>query len=273
MLWKDFERRHNTYEKIMFDIARRHFQRNETDVISWLNQFGPRIAGNVAGWNRKKIEQWIATKDRFVEINIDSSEDAARWKAELSGPMRAMMAETGQYRASQLIREGIANSIVTFNVNDPKAVKWLGSRLETFSKEVSGTTFDEITAVLREGFIEGQPITKITETLRGKFDSIEQYRAMNIARTESTAAMNKADILAVEQEGLGDVLLKKWLIADGEARNTHIQAYDRYQGGVPLEEDFIVGTDSMQAPGCGNQAKEVCNCRCSIGYVEKRAGK
>jgi len=178
---------------------------------------------------------------------------------------------------SEALKNGLAMSVsatkaftVEFDVNDPQARKWLGSRLRQFSRQVTGTTFDEIEAILREGFSEGLPIVTISERLSERFDSWEQWRAPLIARTETMAARNFSDLNSVSQMGLEDDLLKFWLSArDDHCRDTHAEADEKYRDGIPIDEDFQVGADTMPCPGAGSLPEEVVNCRCTIGYLQK----
>jgi phage portal protein BeeE len=153
---------------------------------------------------------------------------------------------------------------IEFNVDDPRVVEWLGSRMRTFSDAVSGTTFDEIEAILWEGFSEGLSIAEITGTLREKFDSWDEYRAPLIARTETLSAMSLADLESVRQMGLEDELLKHWMSArDNRCRPTHAAADAKYsQQGIAVDEDFEVGADRMPCPGNGSLPEENINCRC-----------
>ena len=184
------------------------------------------------------------------------------------------MTDQGNYRLTQLVKDHLLPTTAGFNINDPRVKKYLADRLKEFSQQVAGTTFDEIKKILKQGFEAGDSITTITQTLRDKFGVYEKGRAMAIARTETVAAMNQADLDAVMQEGLGKTLLKEWLVADTEARETHLAAASMYgEGGdpgpIPLTQNFHVGADRMQAPAGGMLAGENINCRCSISYTRK----
>jgi hypothetical protein len=130
-----------------------------------------------------------------------------------------------------------------------------------FSEEVSGTTFEDIRAILRQGFSEGKPLSAIADTLREKFDSYEAYRAPLISRTEVMAGNNMADILAIRQAGIEEKVLKTWITAgDENVRPTHVEAGAQYADGIPIDEMFQVGDDQMDAPGNGSDPGEVINC-------------
>jgi uncharacterized protein with gpF-like domain len=156
-------------------------------------------------------------------------------------------------------------------VNDPQAQAWLGDRLEEFSEQVTGTTFDEIDAILQTGFAEGQPLTTIAGTLRERFASWDKYRAPLIARTEAVSALNNGSLLAVKQAGIAQDVKKAWLTAGDEVvRATHQTAGLVYSKGIPVDEMFTVGGDLMLTPGDGRVAAENINCRCTIMYVKAK---
>ena len=79
-----------------------------------------------------------------------------------------------------------------------------------------------------------------------------------------------AEILAAEEAGVEELLLKSWLSARDEAvRIDHIMAEQAYERGIELSEDFTVGGDSMPAPGNGSDPAQNINCRCALIYVNK----
>ena len=103
------------------------------------------------------------------------------------------------------------------------------------------------------------------------FASFERYRGPLIARTETIAAVNFADVDAVEQSGVADKLQKHWLSSrDGAVRDTHLAAENRYaEKGIGVDELFEVGEDVMVAPGNGSVAAENVNCRCTLTYSRR----
>lgn len=259
--WQQFVARTAGWERLIAGQMRGYFAHQKSEVIARLEHLGPRVEANYAGWSRKKMKEHIATKSRFDDINIDQRTEAARLKLMFRPAMTEMVDQGG----GRILRE--LGASIMFNVNDPRVQKWLGTRLERFSEEVAGVTFDEIKKILNVGFSEGQPITAIADTLREKFDSYEKYRALMIARTEVVAATNQADILAITQAGIEDRVEKIWLTAgDENVRPTHEQAGRDYADGIPITEDFSVGGDEMSAPGNGSDPGENINCRCTMDY-------
>jgi phage portal protein BeeE len=268
--WKMFVRRSEAEEKKVLGPVQTYFRSLQTDVLKRLETNSKRVEGTYAGWSRAKILAHLPTNKDARGINIDKGEEATRLRSLMTPLIKSIMQDTGDDRIMNL-RETVKFDI-GFNLNDPAVVKWLGTRMREFSKEVAGTTFDEIEAILRTGFSEGQPTSAIAATLMEKFESWEQYRAPLIARTETIAAMNKADLEAVSQTGLDEVLLKHWLTAGDEAvRDSHNKAGMDYADGIPIDGMFEVGQDRMDAPGNGKVGEENINCRCTVYYTEKES--
>lgn len=57
---------------------------------------------------------------------------------------------------------------------------------------------------------------------------------------------------------------------DNRVRLTHEEAHNRYQSGIPLNAQFKVGDDRMDAPGGGTIPGENINCRCTVFAVIER---
>ncbi|MCJ7747954.1 MAG: phage portal protein, partial [Desulfobacterales bacterium] len=277
--WKIFASEEEGLEQVFLIPMQRHFKAQCEAIIQRLNTEGKKVIGQYAGWSRQRIRQHLKeNKTNLRAININEKDEREALVKEFTPVIQTIMKEYGDVRIEELNNIGkTADQEETkaiafeFNVNDPAVLKWLGSRTKQFSRQVAGTTFDEIEAILREGFAEGDSIITISETLRQKFESWDQYRAPLIARTETISAMNKADLESVSQTGLEDQLLKHWLSSrDDNTRETHLVADKEYSSeGIGVDEEFRVGQDSMEAPGLGSLAEENINCRCTLYYTEK----
>jgi phage portal protein BeeE len=271
VLWKMFVARVDHYKILIDAPMKRHFKNMAEEVIRRLDESGKKILGKYSGWSRKKVEATLKSDEAVGKINIDREEDAKKLAAEIEPIDRYIMHDVGTARLKDLIET--AKISVNFNVNDPRVLEWLGQRMRKFSEEVSGTSFDAIEKILQEGFAEGLPIATIAETLRSKFNSWDQYRAEMIAQTETIAAMNQADLEAARQSGMESALLKHWLSArDANVRESHQIADREYDDGIPIDEPFVVGQDSMDAPCEGVDPSENINCRCTLYYTEKTEG-
>ena len=252
LYWKLFVRTADNYQPLIEGPMKKYFSSLKEEVINRLHKEGNK-ALNVQS------------------ININKKDEAKKLVKRTEPVIKQIVEDAGQHRMKDLLESMKLQTQFEWNA---RVTSWLGSKMKQFSEQVSGTTFDAIEKILKEGFAAEATITEMAETLRQTFDSWEEYRAANIARTETISAMNAGDIEGVRQSGLEDSLLKCWLSSrDAAVRETHQQADDEYQDGIPIDEDFIVGADSMDAPGEGTDPAEVCNCRCTLYYIEVATGE
>lgn len=253
-IWEIAENRRKRWEAVFESQMAGYFKIQKDEVIERLQKFGPRIEAQYNGWSRRRVSEHIKEKGIGDDINIDPKKEAEKLKTTFT-PLLSVGIES---QANDFYNDLGLGYI--FNINRDDVKKFIGKRLDRFSQKVSGTTFDEIKAILREGYTEGQSVATMTETLRQKFDSWEKYRAPLIARTEIVPAMNKADILAAKQAGISDKILKSWISArDDTVRDTHLEAEERYAEGIPMDKNFDVGGDVMDSPGNGYKAEENIN--------------
>ena len=259
---KQVEAQKNVFVPIMI----KHWKDEEKGVLSRLGKEGKAVKGHLGGFSKNKIRIWLKDNDdRVNRININKTEEA-KALAKMSLPAYSVVInEAGNARLGELGIEA------TFQSDDPAVEKWLGSRLKKFPKEVEGTTFDEIGAILKEGFKEGLPLTVMGDQIKEKFASWEKWRAQAIARTETVSSSNFADLEAVKQQELDEVLEKFWL-NEIDARDTHAAAGDIYNESNPIaiDKNFQVGQGEGPSPGNIGRAEEDCNCRCNLGFVEKK---
>lgn len=194
------------------------------------------------------------------DINLDKNEEKEMAKEFFRKFFVKIMSEAGDSLFQSL---GLT---VSFNL-DQAPKKYLADRLNQFSESVTGTTFDDIEKILDRGYEEGKSYLDIKTELKQNFEAYEKYRSQLIVRTEVNSAMNKAEALAIKQEGLDKYLKKHWVTSNTEnVRETHLEAERRYEAGIPINQDFIVGSDTMDMPGNGTVAKENINCLCNVLY-------
>lgn len=137
-------------------------------------------------------------------------------------------------------------------------------------QDISDTTKAQIIRALKEAAERGLGIDDTIELMYSL--AANPVRARLIARTETVTAANQGAALSAQQTGL--VLQKTWIAAtDNRTRPDH-----REVNGTTIDSEapFIVGGYPMMQPGDrgtqGNKtpAKEICNCRCTVGYEGKR---
>lgn len=262
---------HTVWEKMLVSVVRDYFTEQQKRVLERLHASYPDTHGNLTPYNKDKRRRILGKKDLAAQAGLNRDEEEKLLRESVDPVIRVIIQESGQDRLDFLTGTTKAADVgLEYNINDTSALQWLGDRLDAFSKNVTGTTFDEIDAILREGYNEGKPVAAIASDLTERFASWEKWRAPQIARTETTAASNYADLDSVKHAGLQGTLLKGWLPAgDEHTRDTHSAAGAQYAEGIPLNQSFMVGADEMDAPGCGGLPEENINCRCTLFYIER----
>lgn len=136
---------------------------------------------------------------------------------------------------------------------------------QEFWHSLGETIRDDIQASLQISQRDSDTITQAAEKLQELLGPKGAYqRAMRIARTESSGALNSGQ-WALQQRLHGAGLLKgrTWLAIDDEnTRDAHALAQGQTVG---PEEDFVVGDEECSYPGDMRlSAANRCNCRCSV---------
>jgi uncharacterized protein with gpF-like domain len=131
-----------------------------------------------------------------------------------------------------------------------------------------------IEGILAEAAQAGWSIDEIVSRMNANTE-LGAMRARRIARTETVTAANGASIINAKETGIP--MRKIWLsVNDHRTRHSHVMVDDVV---APLNEPFNVNGSLMMQPGVRTQtnglkvpAKEVVNCRCTMGFevIKKR---
>lgn len=129
---------------------------------------------------------------------------------------------------------------------------------------ITTTTIDYIESVLQKALNGGWGVDKTVKELENT--DIPKWRARLIVRTESARATNFTQMAAADEEEVE--MEKMWIaIDDSRTRKSHSHAGVDGQR-IDIDQPFSNG---LMFPGDPNgPAKEVCNCRCTMGYFMKR---
>lgn len=140
---------------------------------------------------------------------------------------------------------------------DPNGLAWLRKR-ENFIQQAGNDIWVATRDTLDEGIQAGESYAKLAERVRAQFNEMSKERAMRIAVTETSIAMNSGRNDAMVQAG---VKWKEWLTSeDDRVRLSH---YSLNLKRVPIDEPFLVGGTAMMFPADPNgPPSEVINCRC-----------
>lgn len=131
---------------------------------------------------------------------------------------------------------------------------------------ISDTTRGRIIGAVAQGFADGLGQDGVAGYILDLVPGIATERAALIARTETHGAANYGAFSAAEETGLE--LDKEWIAAeDDRTRQSHQDANGQV---VPMESPFDIGGEAMMYPGDpSGSAENVCNCRCTVGYLPR----
>lgn len=141
-------------------------------------------------------------------------------------------------------------------------------------KELSKTAIKAVMIEIRKSAKLGETEEQMRDRIMKRVNKKDFYawKALRIARTETTIAMNEAQALAMISSGAEQN--KIWICRmDGRERESHHLAHNQK---VTESGLFLVGGYNMKFPGDrsnGAPAKEVIQCRCRCRYVAKRDGE
>ena len=127
---------------------------------------------------------------------------------------------------------------------------------------VNQTTRAQIARIVNTGINEGAAVNQIQSQIR-KATAFSPQRALLVARTESTRAVNSGTQMAYASAADAGVNVKKqWLSArDGEVRDDHTELDGQTVG---VSESFSAPSGATAAyPGDFGDPAMDCNCRCS----------
>ena len=144
-------------------------------------------------------------------------------------------------------------------------MQYVSLYLQTRIIQVSRTTVNQIETQIPNfaDLTEKEQVNALKAHAR-----VQQLRANTIARTETTNAMSKAQMLSLKSSGYN--WEKIWRgITDDRTRETHLVEQINAIW-IPIDEFFIVGGEQLLYPGDtvnGNAtAKNLVNCRCYLEY-------
>lgn len=121
------------------------------------------------------------------------------------------------------------------------------------------TTKNVLEAVLSKAVTEGQGTQELARQIQRYFSVHSKTRALTIARTEMTGAINNGTYATLRAEGHRG---RMWsTVIDGNERADHSHADGQIVG---MDEPFQVGGESCMYPGDDVlSASQICNCRCT----------
>ena len=130
--------------------------------------------------------------------------------------------------------------------------------------QISDTTRTVIRDSIDAGVQEQLGPAAVARLIRERNSQFSRFRAMRIARTETSMIANATSEFSADALGLE--YKRRWVAAaDERTRDSHAEADGQIRG---RDEAFDVGDSKLMRPGDPTgPASEIINCRCSVALV------
>ncbi|PGM92296.1 phage head morphogenesis protein [Bacillus cereus] len=123
---------------------------------------------------------------------------------------------TLQDDVTEFVQSAIASNGLTWMVLDPigdVAAKWVAAYAFELAKGIHETTKDRLRAVMLKNLSDGMGVDALSVSIADVMSEASNYRAMMIARTETTYAMNYGNLIAYKGANRNT---KTWLTGNDE---------------------------------------------------------
>ena len=148
---------------------------------------------------------------------------------------------------------------LAFDMTASPITGWIENRSRWWANNINDGTEKKLFKVLADGRKAGLGTDEIAKNLREFREFQTVTRSERVARTEMTVAQGQGALESFDQ---AEIPWKRWFTAiDGRERDSHREASGQVRRTGEL---FEVGSDKMEAPGQGSQARENVNCRCVL---------
>ena len=238
--------------------------KQEKEVLAKINA-EKRTPTEIRRWVQKRAE----AKAEGLKVTDELITEAARIEAEAwlfdyeywqTGSIKAVhptllnaINEGGKFGLLELGLD------MDFDLVDPLVQRELKLKEFVFAEEWNNSTLLGLREELAQGIVNGENKPQLTERVKKVFGH-EKKNAGVVAQTEVGAVSNAGAVEGYRQSGV--VEGKQWHASGPNPRPDHIAANGQI---VPIDQEFQVGGEGLRYPGDPNgQAKNVCNCHCSV---------
>lgn len=142
---------------------------------------------------------------------------------------------------------------------------YMGHRIDVLIDYYEETIWKRVGDAILKGQTEGMSYKQIADELMDELDTLDGKLAMRLARTESVAASNYANMEVIKQQGFAETTIKRWnTVIDNRTHPTHVDAHGQE---VKLNDKFYVGGYACDAPASYELPTEERDwCRCVVTY-------
>jgi hypothetical protein len=148
----------------------------------------------------------------------------------------------------------------SFDLKNPRAVKYIESRGAENVKGINATTKDSLKSLIAKAVEDSKSYTEITTLIRKAFADFSLYRARLIAVTEVGNGYEAGNRMLIDALIGGGLAMEKSWLTVGDANVDPECADNEAQGWIPVDQVFGSGHDQPLAHP---------NCRCTCLYRQK----
>lgn len=148
----------------------------------------------------------------------------------------------------------------SFDLKNPRAVKYIKSRGAENVKGINETTKDQLRTLIGNAVEDSKSYTEITALIRQKFADFALYRARLIAVTEVGNGYEAGNRMLIDDLIDGGLEMEKSWLTVGDENVDQECADNEAQGWIPVDQAFGSGHDQPLAHP---------NCRCTCLYRRK----
>lgn len=251
IMWKAFVDATTPLENEFTDVITNILQQQEKVIIANINKadYKDEDVFDENNWNEKL---YIAIRPLILKSLMKGANDEKEYIED----------QANRQRRSVTKQEPKVQFGFDIDTDTSEFQHYLDNEGLKHAKGINRKTAKELNAILLASRNEGVGASVIAERIM-KRGILSKERALKIARTETVSAVNFGHLQSAKQSQV--VTGKRWLAAlDETTRETHEFAHRQER---KLEEEFIVGGDSMLAPAQGSLPEENINCRCTMTDV------
>ncbi len=256
LIWRDFDRLTMKYSDVLQGQITGVFEDLEREVLGNINK-----AYSIIESKEWSLGYDVVLKLAFVD-NLKASElegsilfNEEEWSKALEKATNGTLTEL----QTQAILQSLSTVSEDYSSLPSSFSELMGNELESCSAKITdsiGTVKNELQTLLKKNTDLNS--TELSKLIKTKFKEIQTSRAENIAQTSSNFTTNSAQKNTWKST--------KWEYTWLSQRNSKVRTSHSKADGTKPDKDgwFYVGSDKMQHPCGGSEAKENCFCHCSL---------
>jgi SPP1 gp7 family putative phage head morphogenesis protein len=239
ILWKRVDRARIAWGNKVKDI-----------VLPLYESEGKRVSKAISKASIKELEE-------VANEAIDDGKD--EWEKTLTAVCSELIKTFGEDTAVDIMGEKSYSNIevkdFVFDPTTPAIRKWIGMHCAESIKTIAETNKADVARIIQKGFDENLGNAEIAEGIMQLYADRNEYKAIRVARTETSRAAGFGNQECARQSGV--IGYKMWITSrDDRVRDEH-KAVDKEK--QKLNEAYSTGE---MYPG-----ENSINCRCVEGYL------